>query len=140
MSKEELKRVGLKTTLPRLKILQLLEQDQNSHLSAEEIHVALGKLDVDIGLATVYRVLGQFEEAGLIIRHRFENGNSIFEVNSGNHHDHLVCVCCGAVVEFVDDIIEKRQTKIASEYGFTITDHKLNIFGLCEKCQTNTKD
>lgn len=131
----DLKKVGLKVTLPRLKILQILEQSKQHHLSAEDVYKALLDTGEDIGLATVYRVLTQFEEAGLVVRHHFEGGQSVFEMDSGVHHDHLVCVKCGRVEEFVDNLIEKRQEEIAKQAGYTITDHSLNIYGICERCQ-----
>ena len=131
----DLKKVGLKVTLPRLKILQILEQSKQHHLSAEDMYKALLDTGEDIGLATVYRVLTQFEEAGLVVRHHFEGGQSVFEMDSGVHHDHLVCVKCGRVEEFVDNLIEKRQEEIAKQAGYTITDHSLNIYGICERCQ-----
>jgi Fur family transcriptional regulator, ferric uptake regulator len=132
---DELKKVGLKVTLPRLKILQILEKSVDHHLSAEDIYRILLESGEDIGLATVYRVLTQFEEAGLVIRHHFEGGQSVFEMDHGIHHDHLVCVKCGRVEEFVDAIIEKRQEEIAKGAGYAITDHSLNIYGICSKCQ-----
>lgn len=131
----DLKKVGLKVTLPRLKILEILEKSKEHHLSAEDIYRILLDSGDDIGLATVYRVLTQFEDAGLVVRHHFESGQSVFEMDHGAHHDHLVCVKCGWVEEFVDDIIEKRQEEIAKQAGYTITDHSLNIYGICEKCQ-----
>src|SRR5262249_40847714 len=132
---DELKKVGLKVTLPRLKILQILEKSVDHHLNAEDIYRILLESGEDIGLATVYRVLTQFEEAGLIVRHHFEGGQSVFEMDHGIHHDHLVCVKCGHVEELVDDMIEKRQEEIAKGAGYTITDHSLNIYGICSKCQ-----
>lgn len=131
----ELKKAGLKVTTPRLKILQILEQAKEHHLTAEDVYKYLLETGDDIGLATVYRVLTQFEEAGLIIRHHFESGQSIFELNQGEHHDHLVCIKCGKVEEFVDEIIEQRQREIAIKAGFTMTDHNLNIYGACKHCQ-----
>ncbi len=132
---KDLKKVGLKVTLPRLKILEILEKSKEHHLSAEDIYRVLLESNDDIGLATVYRVLTQFEEAGLVVRHHFEGGQSVFEMDHGAHHDHLVCVKCGHVEEFVDDVIEKRQEEIAKQAGYTITDHSLNIYGICGKCQ-----
>lgn len=132
---DELKKVGLKVTVPRLKILQLLEKSKEHHLSAEDVYRLLLDSGEDIGLATVYRVLTQFEEAGLVVRHHFEGGQSVFEMDHGTHHDHLVCVKCGRVEEFVDSIIEKRQEEIAKNAGYSITDHSLNIYGICAKCQ-----
>ncbi|MHB1220535.1 MAG: ferric iron uptake transcriptional regulator [Gammaproteobacteria bacterium] len=135
MDNANLKKAGLKITLPRLKILEILENAKEHHLSAEDIYKELMESGDVIGLATVYRVLTQFEEAGLVMRHHFEGGQSVFELDHGTHHDHLVCVKCGKVEEFVDSIIEKRQQEIAKETGFTITDHSLNIYGICSACQ-----
>lgn len=132
---KNLKDAGLKITLPRLKILQILEKSREHHLSAEDVYRQLLDSDQDIGLATVYRVLTQFEEAGLVIRHHFEGDQSVFELDHGAHHDHLICVKCNRVEEFVDDIIEKRQQEIAKQAGYSITDHNLNIYGICSKCQ-----
>jgi len=129
-----LKEMGLKVTGPRLKILKILEENLNRHFSAEEIYRLLLQDGEEIGLATVYRVLTQFETSGLVIRHHFEGGYSVFEINEGQHHDHLVCIRCGQVNEFHDEIIEDRQCSIAAEHGFKITDHALTIYGLCEKC------
>ncbi len=130
-----LKKAGLKVTLPRVKILEILEKAKDHHLSAEDVYRVLLESSEDIGLATVYRVLTQFEEAGLVIRHNFEGGHSIFELDHGRHHDHLVCVKCGRVEEFVDPIIEERQQEIANKAGYAITDHSLNIYGICGICQ-----
>jgi Fur family transcriptional regulator, ferric uptake regulator len=133
MDNENLKKAGLKVTLPRVKILEIMENTKE-HLSAEEIYKTLLDSGEEIGLATVYRVLTQLEAAGLVARHNFEGGQSVFELDSGIHHDHLVCVKCGGVEEFVDEVIEKRQEEIAKKSGFTITDHSLNIYGICGKC------
>ena len=135
LSSEQLKQVGLKVTLPRIKILQILESAQSHHFSAEMIYKALLDQGEDVGLATVYRVLTQFETAGLVTRHNFEGGHAVYELADGEHHDHLVCVKCGNVEEFVDELIEAQQKKIASSYGFKMTDHSLNIYGLCKNCQ-----
>lgn len=132
---QQLKEAGLKITAPRLKILQILEQSTEHHLSAEKVYKALLETGEDIGLATVYRVLTQFEAAGLITRHHFEGGFSVFELNQGTHHDHLVCLKCGRVDEFLDEIIEQRQRMIAESAQFKMTDHALNIYGLCFTCQ-----
>ena len=131
---QQLKNVGLKITLPRLKVLHILEQSTNHHLSAEEVYKALLETGEDVGLATVYRVLAQFEAAGLVSRHNFEGGYSVFELCQGEHHDHLVCVKCGHVEEFVDEVIEQRQKVIAERAHFKMTDHALNIYGICPKC------
>lgn len=132
---KQLKKAGLKITLPRLKVLQILEQSPNHHLSAEGVYKALIESGEDVGLATVYRVLTQFEAAGLVSRHNFEGGFSVFELTQANHHDHLVCVKCGLVEEFVDELIEQRQEAIAARAQFKMTDHALNIYGICFKCQ-----
>lgn len=132
---QDLRDAGLKITLPRLKILQILEQSDIHHLSAEDVYKQLIQNDEEIGLATVYRVLTQFEEAGLVIRHHFEGGHSVFEMATDEHHDHIVCVKCGKVEEFTDDEIERRQRAVADELGFELTDHKLNMYGLCPNCQ-----
>lgn len=135
MDNANLKKAGLKVTVPRLKILGLLEQAKEHHLSAEEVYRLLLESGEEIGLATVYRVLTQFEEAGIVERHHFEGGQSIFELNHGEHHDHLVCVKCGRVEEFVDDVIEMRIHEIAKRANYTISDHSLNIYGNCAKCE-----
>lgn len=132
---KQLKDVGLKITMPRLKILQILEQSKQHHLSAEDVYKALLDMGEEVALATVYRVLTQFEAAGLINRHNFEGGFSVFELSIGEHHDHLVCVKCGRVEEFIDELIEKRQQLIAEKANFKMTDHSLNIYGLCLSCQ-----
>lgn len=131
---KQLKNAGLKITLPRLKVLQILEQSHNHHLSAEGVYKALLETGEDVGLATVYRVLTQFEAAGLVARHNFEGGHSVFELSQGTHHDHLVCVKCGCVEEFVDEVIEQRQKIIAERAKFQMTDHALNIYGICPRC------
>ena len=132
---QELRKVGLKVTLPRVKILQILENSTNKHMSAEDVYKALIENDQDVGLATVYRVLTQFEAAGLVMRHHFEGGHSVFELTSADHHDHMVCNQCGKVEEFFDSIIENQQDKIAEKYGFKITDHSMYLYGLCSDCQ-----
>ena len=131
----QLKDAGLKITLPRIKVLQILESASDHHLSAEDVYKRLLDMGDDVGLATVYRVLTQFETAGLIHRHNFEGGHSVFELSQGEHHDHLVCIKCGLVEEFVDEVIESRQKIIAEESGFKMTDHALTIYGLCGPCQ-----
>lgn len=135
MSNEQLKQAGLKVTLPRLKILQIFEMSRDRHLSAEDVSKALSDTGDDVALATIYRVLTQFESAGLLTRHHFEGGHSVFELNEGEHHDHLVCVQCGQVKEFIDEVIESRQQLIAEQANFKMTDHSLNIYGICQKCQ-----
>ena len=132
-SPSDLKTIGLKATLPRLKILNLFENSPVRHLTAEDVYKVLINEGMDIGLATVYRVLTQFEQAGLLIRHHFESGKAVFELNQGGHHDHLVCMQCGRVEEFFDAEIERRQIKVAKERGFTIHDHSLHIFADCTK-------
>lgn len=136
MGNKELRRAGLKVTAPRLKIMQILEQTPSRHMSAEEVYRTLLSSGEDVGLATVYRVLTQFEAAGLVKRQHFEEGFSVFELNQGEHHDHLVCVKCGHVAEFIDATIEKRQQKIAEKAGFQITNHSLTIYGLCKSCSS----
>ncbi|MCD6026216.1 MAG: fur [Solimicrobium sp.] len=128
-----LKSSGLKATLPRLKILEIFQSSKVRHLSAEDIYKILLNENMDVGLATVYRVLTQFEQAGIIHRNHFETGKSVFELNEGTHHDHLVCLDCGRVEEFYDDEIEKRQQMIATQRGFTISEHSLAIYGNCTK-------
>jgi Fur family ferric uptake transcriptional regulator len=129
----DLKSIGLKATLPRLKILDLFEQSDKRHMTAEEVYRLLSDEGQDIGLATVYRVLTQFEQAGLLMRHHFDSDKAVFELNQGNHHDHLVCLQCGKVEEFFDSEIEKRQMRIAKERGFAIHDHSLQIYADCIK-------
>ena len=127
---QELRKAGLKVTLPRVKILQLLEatDPDAQHLSAEDVYQALRDAGDDVGLATVYRVLTQFESAGLVTRHNFETGHSVFELAKGEHHDHMVCMDSGEVVEFVDPIIEQRQRELAEEHGFELIDHSLVLY------------
>ncbi|KTD04066.1 ferric uptake regulation protein [Legionella geestiana] len=132
---QRLKTAGLKITGPRLKVLRILEDSAEHHLSAEGVYKALLEMGEDVGLATVYRVLTQFEEAGLVTRHYFEGGHSVYERRLGPHHDHLVCVECTRVEEFVDAIIEERQQKIAVDAGFRMTNHALTIYGVCPTCQ-----
>ena len=139
MDKQNLKQAGLKATLPRLKILETLENNPDAHMSAEDIYkVFMDSNDVDIGLATIYRVLTQFESAGIVCRHRFEDGRAVFELDDGKHHDHMVCMQCGDVTEFVDDVIEQRQREIAEKSGFQMTDHCLYIYGICANCQSQS--
>lgn len=137
MEKQDLRDVGLKVTLPRIKILEILENQSESehHLTAEQVYKILLKDDEEIGLATVYRVLTQFEAAGLVARHHFEGGNSVFELNKGPHHDHIVCVKCGKVDEFTDESIEKRQKAIAEQLGYELKDHSLHLYGYCANCR-----
>lgn len=131
MESGELRKVGLKVTLPRVKILEILEGQGECHLTAEDVYKALLDSGEDIGLATVYRVLTQFEAAGLVKRHNFEGGSAVFELHDGGHHDHIVCQDCGHVEEFFDETIETRQKAIAEEHGFVIEDHSLTLYGSC---------
>lgn len=130
---QSLKNMGLKATFPRLKILELFEKSTLRHMTAEDVYRMLIAEHMDIGLATVYRVLTQFEQAGLLERHFFESGKAVFEINRGKHHDHLVCIDCGRVEEFYDPEIEKRQNAIAQERGFAIQDHALYLYAQCLK-------
>ena len=139
MQSHDLKKLGLKATLPRLKILEILENTKLRHMSAEEVYKALLESDEEIGLATVYRVLTQFESAGLVTRHHFEGGHSVFEIDDGKHHDHLMCVKCGKIEEFIDDTIEERQQAIAAKFDYEMTDHCLYIYGVCPECKSQIK-
>jgi len=130
-----LKKAGLKVTVPRLKILSLFQEKPYSHLSAEQVYKTLHSSGEDIGLATVYRVLTQFEEAGIVVKHNFEANQSVFELQKGDHHDHLVCVKCGLIMEFCDEVIESRQETIAKEKNFRMETHTHCIYGVCENCQ-----
>ena len=132
---QSLKNMGLKATFPRLKILELFEKSTLRHMTAEDVYRMLIAENMDIGLATVYRVLTQFEQAGLLERHFFESGKAVFEINRGKHHDHLVCIDCGRVEEFYDPEIEKRQNDIAAERGFSIQDHALYLYAQCIKTE-----
>lgn len=134
MKDQELRKAGLKVTGPRMKVLGVLEAHKEKHLSAEDVYRLLIAQDDDIGLATVYRVLTQFEAAGILRRHNFEGGHAVFELEAGEHHDHLVCVKCGNVQEFYDDQIEQRQQVVADSYQFEMTDHNLTIYGVCQRC------
>lgn len=137
---QHIKKAGLKVTSPRVKILEMLESRSSAdrHLTAEDVYKTLLQEGEEIGLATVYRVLTQFEAAGLVKRHHFEGGNSVFELESGQHHDHIVCVKCGRVEEFRDEIIEQRQKEIAAKSQFKLTDHSLCLYGLCRHCQDHS--
>jgi Fur family transcriptional regulator, ferric uptake regulator len=130
-SPTDLKTIGLKATMPRLRILEIFEKSTVRHLSAEDVYKMLVKEGTDTGLATVYRVLTQFEQAGLLIRHHFESGKAVFELKEGGHHDHIVCVECGHVEEFYDPDIEKRQIEVAEARGFRIQDHSLHMYAAC---------
>ena len=128
MENQELRKAGLKVTLPRVKILQILESAEQRHMSAEDVYKALMDADEDVGLATVYRVLTQFESAGLVVRHNFDGGHSVFEVAQGDHHDHMVCMETGEIVEFCDSDIERLQHEIAEKHGFDLVDHSLVLY------------
>jgi Fur family ferric uptake transcriptional regulator len=138
---EELKSSGLKATLPRIKILEVFQQSERRHLTAEDVFKALMADGSDIGLATVYRVLMQFEQAGLLTRSNFESGKAVFELNEGQHHDHLVCLTCGRVEEFFDPEIEARQRAVAVARGFELQEHSLALYASCTRkdCEHRTK-
>ncbi|MCG8315737.1 MAG: ferric iron uptake transcriptional regulator [Pseudomonadales bacterium] len=125
---QELRKVGLKVTLPRIKILQILEESSERHMSAEDVYKSLIDAGEDVGLATVYRVLTQFESAGLVMRHNFDGGHAVFELASGEHHDHMVCMDSGDVIEFHDDAIEQRQRQICEDRGYELVDHSLVLY------------
>ena len=135
MDSQELRDAGLKVTVPRVKILHMLEQSKTRHMSAEDVYKALLDSGEEVGLATVYRVLTQFEAAGLVERHQFDGGHAVFELSDNAHHDHMVCVKTGRVIEFYDPVIEERQRKIAEENGWVMTDHSLVIYGLSPDAQ-----
>ncbi len=128
LENQELRKAGLKVTLPRVKILQILEGSQGLHMSAEDVYKALLEAEEDVGLATVYRVLTQFEGAGLVVRHNFDSGHSVFELARGEHHDHMVCMESGDIIEFMDEEIERRQKEIAEKHGYEIVDHNLVLY------------
>ena len=135
MSKpHDLKNIGLKATLPRLKILDLFENSDVRHLTAEDVYKILLNEGMEIGLATIYRVLTQFEQAGILERSHFESGKAVYELNEGKHHDHLVCTSCGRVEEFYDPEIERRQQMIAKDKGWILQDHAMSLYGLCGDC------
>jgi len=131
---DELKSTGLKATLPRLKILEVFQKGELRHMTAEDVFRVLLVERSDIGLATVYRVLTQFEQAGILSRSHFESGKAVYELNEGHHHDHFVCTSCGAVEEFFDPEIEKRQQIVAKDKGWIVHDHAMSLYGLCAKC------
>jgi Fur family ferric uptake transcriptional regulator len=137
---KELKKAGLKVTLPRLKILEILQQPNNQHISAEDVYKLLIDMGEEIGLATVYRVLNQFDDAGILNRHHFEGGKSVFEISHKDHHDHLVCLKCGKVVEFEDHVIEKRQEEVAAANNMTLTHHSLYLYGQCAEGECDDDD
>ncbi|MDO5626314.1 MAG: ferric iron uptake transcriptional regulator [Pseudomonadota bacterium] len=132
---DELKSTGLKATLPRLKILEIFQKAEQRHMSAEDVYRLLLAEQSDIGLATVYRVLTQFEQAGILSRNHFETGKAVYELSDASHHDHLVCLSCGKVAEFYDAEIERRQRNIAVEHGWTLEDHAMSLYGHCADCQ-----
>lgn len=133
MKKDQIKKAGLKVTQPRMKILELLQDHPEDHMSAEDVYKKLLEKDSEIGLATIYRVLTQFEQAGLVERHHFEGQQSIFELNRGDHHDHIVCLDCGQVEEFEDEVIEQRQHDVAQAKGFHLQRHALTLYGHCQR-------
>lgn len=137
---QDLRKAGLKVTLPRIKILELLESAENHHMSAEDVYKALASQGEDVGLATVYRVLTQFEQAGIVERHNFENNLSVFEIVQDEHHDHLVCDVCGKIVEFKNTFIEEEQRKVADENGFRLAGHSLVLYGVCNSNNECQKD
>ena len=136
---EELKSTGLKATLPRLKILDIFQNGSQRHMTAEDVFRVLLDERSDIGLATVYRVLTQFEQAGILIRSNFESGKAVYELNEGQHHDHFVCTSCGKVEEFYDAEIEKRQQSIAKSKGWVVHDHSMALYGQCAECAAKAK-
>ncbi|MFT6328743.1 MAG: Fur family ferric uptake transcriptional regulator [Bermanella sp.] len=137
---KELKKAGLKVTLPRLKILEILQGPQNQHISAEDVYKILLEKGEEIGLATVYRVLNQFDDAGILNRHHFEGGKSVFEISQKAHHDHLVCLSCGKVFEFEDNVIERRQDEIAAQHQMKLTNHSLYLYGECNRADCENAD
>lgn len=137
---QDLRKAGLKVTLPRLKILELLENAENHHMSAEDVYRALADQGEDVGLATVYRVLTQFEQAGIVERHSFENNLSVFEIVQDEHHYHLVCDVCGKIVEFRNKIIEEEQEKVAKEQGFKLSGRSLVLYGVCDSTECRERN
>lgn len=137
---KNLKNLGLKATGPRLKILEIFQErakaGEDRHLSAEEVYKELVNTGEDVGLATVYRVLAQFASAGILTRRNFEHGTAVFELDDGHHHDHLICVMCGKVVEFVDEEVEKRQAEVAKQHGYELVDHSMALYGVCPECKS----
>ena len=134
-SPADLKNIGLKATVPRLKILEIFQTSEQRHLSAEDVYRILLDLDVDAGLSTVYRVLNQLVQANILLRHSFESDHAVFELNEGGHHDHLICIACGLVEEFSDEGIEARQRQVAAQNDFVLREHMLVLYGLCPACQ-----
>lgn len=140
---QQLKEAGLKVTSPRLKVLEVLKATPDQHVSAEELYKMMIEQDEEIGLATIYRVLNQFDDAGIVTRHHFEGGKSVFELSDKHHHDHLVCLKCGRVIEFEDDVIEERQLKVSEKYNIKLTHHSLYLYGECndkEACDEYKKN
>lgn len=140
---QQLKKAGLKVTSPRVKILEILKNPDNQHISAEDVYKILLEKNEEIGLATVYRVLNQFDDAGIVTRHHFEGGRSVFELSAKDHHDHLVCLTCGHVFEFEDDVIEDRQLQVAEANNIKLTNHSLYLYGECktpDTCENNRAD
>ncbi len=135
INSQNLKDAGLKTTLPRLRILSVLETGELRHFTAEDVYKSLLDAGEEIAFATVYRVLTQFENAGLVLRHNFEGGRSVFELDRGKHHDHMVCAKCNTVTEFYDAEIEERQKEVAKKFDFELQDHSLYLYGICKDCQ-----
>jgi Fur family ferric uptake transcriptional regulator len=131
---EDLKGAGLKVTLPRIKVLEIFRTAETRHLSADEVYHRLAGRQSDVGLATVYRVLTQLEEAGMLARNTFTGGKAVYELNEGKHHDHLICLDCGRTEEFNDPTIEKRQRAVADSFGYTLRDHRLALYGYCRRC------
>ncbi len=131
MESKDIRKAGLKVTLPRVKILDVLEKSEGEHLTAENIYLKLLDVGEDIGLATIYRVLTQFESAKLVIKHNFESGQSVYELDRGEHHDHMICVICGKITEFYNELIEEQQRKIVSDQGFKFVDHSLTLYVEC---------
>lgn len=132
---KELKQVGLKVTMPRVTILELLQNSDKNHYSAEEVFTKLRENGQDIGLATVYRVLSQFEQAGILVKHHFEGGQAIFELETGEHHDHLICLKCNKIIEFYNEKLEADQHAIAEKHGFKLEDHNMVLYGMCGDCR-----
>ncbi len=139
-NQNELRSAGLKATFPRLKILDIFRRAEPRHQSAEDVYRTLVAEDVDIGLATVYRVLTQFEQAGILTRSQFDGTRAVFEINDGDHHDHLICTNCGKVVEFYEPSIEKRQHEIAKEHGYVLESHTMMLYGVCSECTKKSSD
>lgn len=139
MTTQELKQAGLKITLPRIRVLDILQEHHDAHLSAEDVYKALLKSGEEVGLATVYRVLTQFESAGLVKRHNFDGGQAVFELDQGDHHDHIICIVCGKIEEFYDAAIEKSQQLVAEKFSYELADHSLVLYGKCRDCQHTSR-